>query len=391
MPAAKYWVVLTAVTLGACRAPVHIPYDFAAVPTRPSPVHALKVAIVPFEDARDAREAPDDQGRYLYNGLSYVGTRLQALGPQPEVQVTELVARHLARSRVFAQIIMVLRPEQAPEADLIISGKILRARGYVEGQAPPKGDTRPKDSRQVLAEVVLQDIEIRKPGEAQPLGIWDAGWSIAETRELDAKGQAPDPWAVMSEAMRVALDDWTAELSRADFSGALHIAPQVSLTPLVRGSTIAAPFFELSQAPPAGWQVKAGAQSAPEGWKGPAQCQALRFEARQVRRFSRVLGPYTPAVDLWACPKSEAFTFSARAEHPARLLGSQGEHWYLSLKLGRTNWKDAEVQIARFLELQPPNQRYIFEIGPGARPAPRGRLKLLGHPRGKPRGALRAP
>lgn len=390
MPAAKYWVVLSAVTLGACRAPAHIPYDYATVSTRPSPVHPLKVAIVPFEDARDVREAPDADGRYLYNGLSYVGTRLESLGQQPEVQITEVVARHLARSRVFAQIIMVLRPEQAPEADLILRGKILRARGYVEGQAPPKGDTRPEDSRQILAEVVLQDIEIYRPGEAQPLGTWDAGWSIVETRALDAEGQAPDPWAVLSEAMRVALDDWTAEVGRADLTGTVHIEPQVSLTPGVRSSTITAPFFRLSQASPNGWKVRAEALSAPAGWTGPARCQTLRFEAQQVRRFSRVLGPYTPAVDLWACPKSEAFAFSARAEHPARLLGSQGEHWYLSLKLGRTNWKDAEAQIARFLELQPPNHRYIFEIGPGAGPAPRSRSHLLGRPRGKPRGALRA-
>ena len=62
--------------LTACAAPTRIPYDHASVPTRAAPAHPLRVAILPLEDARQAREAPDDDGLYLYNGVSYRGTDL---------------------------------------------------------------------------------------------------------------------------------------------------------------------------------------------------------------------------------------------------------------------------------------------------------------------------
>lgn len=357
----------------ACRAPAQIPYDLGQVATRPAPQHALRVAILPLEDARDVAEAPDDRGLYVYNGLSYAGTRLEALGPDPHLRLTELLAQHLARARVFSQVILVLRAEQAPEADLILSGKIRRARGYVEAEAPAKASGRAADSRHVLAEVVLEDLELRAVGEGPRL-VFDAGWSIAEARTLDAEGGAPDPWAVLSEALRVALDDLTQGMLAADLSGAVQVPAQVELSGPVATSSLAAPFFGLHEAPPEGWGlVRTSSAAAPDGWLGPAGCEGLRLEARQLQRFSRVLGPYTPAVDLWACPDSVPLRFSGRADHPARLLGRREGRWYLSLALGRTNWPQAEAQIAHYLALTPPPTRYIFEIGPGARAAPQAR------------------
>src|SRR5688572_32573066 len=47
---------------------------------------------------------------------------------------TTLFRSHLAASRAFAQVILVLDETQAPEADLILTGRVRRMRGYVEAE-----------------------------------------------------------------------------------------------------------------------------------------------------------------------------------------------------------------------------------------------------------------
>lgn len=361
-----------------CRAPARIPYDLTAVPTRPKPVHPLKVAILPLEVARDPREAPDAAGLYLYNGRAYRGTRLEGLGRDPGAHLTEVLARHLARARVFAQVILVLRPEQAPEADLLLSGKVRRARGYVEAEASADASDRPEDARAVLAEVVLEDLTLR-PREGPARITLDVGWSIAEDRPLDAEGQPPAPWGVLADALRVSLDDLVRVLSEADLSGGFEVREQVALAlEPVKTATLSAPFAALPESPPEGWRPAHTSTAArPSGWSGAAGCDHLRLEARQSRRFSRLLGPYTPALDLWACSDRIDLRFEGRADHPARLLGRRDGRWYFGLQLGRTNWRDAPAQVARYLALEPPPQRYLFEVGPSARGAPDApRLRL---------------
>lgn len=319
--------------LAGCRTPAQIPYDLGSVKTSAAPAHNLVVAILPLVDARDPAEAPDAGGRYVYNGLSYRGTRLEDLGPRAMAQVTEVLAQHLAKSRVFAQVILVLNPEQAPEADLVLSGKIRRARGYVEAKAPPKASGRTPDSRKVIAEVVLQDLELRPVGGGEPRMVLDVGWSILEERTLHPETGAPDPWHLMSEAMAVSLKDLTAALRTADLSGAFVAAKTVALD--TTATSTQAVFHGLKA--PLGWAlVKTSTAVHPIGWKGAPQCHSMRFEARQSRRFSRVLGPYVPAVEVWACAESVRLKLVGRSEYPARLVGQQGGYWYFTQQLGRS-------------------------------------------------------
>ncbi len=350
--------------LSACRTPAQIPYDLSSVVTASVATHDLKVAILPLVDARDPAEAPDARGLYRYNGLSYRGTRLEDLGPRTTARLTEVLAQHLARARIFSQVILVLRPEQAPEADLILTGKVRRARGYVQASPPTKDSGRSPDSRKVIAEVVLQDLELRPTGAGGPRISLDVGWSILEERKLGPKGIGLDPWNLLSEALGVSLRDLSGALRAADLSGDFVVADKISL----QGSaTSTQAIFHGIQAP-AGWaRVNTSTASHPTGWKGQARCSRIRFEAQQSRRFSRVLGPYVPAVQIWGCPKSLPLKFSGRSEYPARLLGHHGGHWYFSQQLGRTNWPDAEAQLAAYLQLQPPPSPYVFEVGPGAK------------------------
>ncbi|MCA9553187.1 MAG: hypothetical protein KC933_24330 [Myxococcales bacterium] len=359
--------------LTACAAPTRIPYDHASVPTRAAPAHPLRVAILPLEDARQAREAPDDDGLYLYNGVSYRGTDLAGLEGDPMARVTEVLARHLAQARVFAQVILVLSREQAPEADLFLTGKVRRLRGYVEAESPPEQSARPPTERRVLSEVVLEDVELSPQDPAAPPRIrLDAGWSVLDTRAVDAEGEPPDPWAVASEALRVALDSLTEELAAADLSGRYEVKERVSLTlsPVSTASTSAPtspPFGRLTEAPPAGWRlVRTSTGARPEGWRGEARCAQAVLQAQQSLRFSRSLGPYRPEVAVWACPEDLPLSFDARADFPARLLGRARGRWYLSRAVGKTNWPDAEAEIAAYLGLEPPPRRHMFQLGAGA-------------------------
>jgi hypothetical protein len=76
-----------------------------------------------------------------------------------------------------------------------------------------------------------------------------------------------------------------------------------------------------------------------------------------------VLGPYRPSIVLWACPGDSTLRYDALEEFPARYLGrrANGAH-YFARAVGQSNWPDAIPQIERHLEIQPPQQRYVFEI-----------------------------
>jgi hypothetical protein len=351
--------------LAACAGSARIPYEHGAVPSRASPAHPLRVAIVPLADARDAREAPDEDGLYLYNGLSYRGTDLGALAGDPMAQVTEVLARHLAQARVFAQVILVLTSEQAPEADLVLTGKLRRLRGYVEAAPPGKESGRPPEERQVLAEALLEDLELR-PRQGGPRIRLDVGWSVVDTRRVAPDGVEPNPWVLASEALRVALDDLTRELTAADLSGAFEVQERVQLDLPPVATASAAVFGRLPEAPPPGWRaVRTSTAAQPDGWRGQPGCAQVVLQAQQSLRFSRSLGPYRPEVSLWACPQALHLSFDARSDFPARLLGHAGGRWYLSRAVGKTNWPDAEAQIAQHLGLAPPPHTHIFQLGAG--------------------------
>ena len=362
-----------ALALGACAGPARIPSDYARVPTRPAPVHPLRVAVVPLVDARAAREAPDDAGVYVYNGLAYRGTDLGQLGGDPMARVTEVLARHLAQARVFAQVILVSTPAQAPEADLILTGELKRLRGYVEAAPPGEDSGRPRDERTVLAEALIEELQLRPPGpDAAPRIRLDVGWSVVDARRPGPEGAEPDPWAVAAEALGVALDDLARELAAADLSGAYEVRDrvQLDLPPVGTASAGEASVFgRLAQAPPAGWTLARTSTAAqPEGWRGEPGCMQVVLRAQQSLRFSRSLGPYRPEVALWACPEALPLSFDGRADFPARLLGRARGRWYLSRAVGKTNWPGAEAQIAAHLGLTPPPRPHMFELGAGAAP-----------------------
>ncbi|MEM7675404.1 MAG: apolipoprotein N-acyltransferase, partial [Myxococcota bacterium] len=340
---------------------VSIPYPLQAVTSRPEPRHPLRVAVLPFVDTRRADERAGGSDRFMYRGTEYRGTVMDDLAGVPAHHVTEVFARHLARSRSFAQLILVLDAAQAPQADLLLDGRILRLRGYVEA-APPEEQQPPM--HKVLAEVVFEDLRLRTPDGRVVLQS-DAGWSIFQSRPRPLK--KADPWAIMSEAMRVAIDDFVALIDKADLSGGYEVRSRVQLFEGTRTSTESGPFAGLAADAPYGWRFERGPAAAPIGWRGEAKCKSAALIRRQTRRFHRVLGPYTPRVRLWACPLDAVFQFDARTAFPAELLGRTDNHRYFWWTLGKTNWPNADAQLRRRWALRVPPSRYIFEVG---RPPP---------------------
>lgn len=350
-----------------------IEYDLASIETRSAPRHPLRVAVLPLMDARAANELPGDSDRFVYRGVEYVGTLVDDLEGDPMNRITEVVARHLAQTRVFAQVILVFTEDQAPNADLFLEGSVRRLRGYVEAEAPPEESKRPPDERRVLAEVFLEDLRLRTKTGAVLLHA-DAGWSIFEPR-ANGEGPPPEPWAIASEALRVALDDFVTLLDEADLSGSFEVRSEVALAAQTSSATTsvtrASPFGDLrteaSTSQPYGWRRSVDPASSPEGWRGKVTCPTISWRWRQTRRFHRMMGPYQPRVRLWACPTTAHFKADAQAEFPAELLGEGPGGRYFVWSLGKTNWPKAHDELRRRLTIRPPASRYIFEVG---RPAP---------------------
>jgi hypothetical protein len=349
--------------LAAGCAHAEIPYDLSRIEPSARPVHAMRIAVLPFTDARTSDDGPDNAERFIYRGVELAHTDLGALQGSPLSRVTEIVGKHIARSRVFSQVILVESSDQAPEADLLLSGRLRRMRGYVEADKPPKESGRPENERLVLAEVVLAGIELRDARDPEKV-LFDAdvGWSVEDKR---LEGDHPiDPWGVLAEALYKAVSDLVQEISKADLSGAHVVRARVDLD--VGEGGVERAFGDLDSRAPEGWRfARTATASEPTGWSASdARCVEARLEQKQTLRFHRLLGPYRPAVMIWACPSDLHLAYDSLEEFPARYIGDRadGSH-YFAWAVGESNWPDAIEQIGRHLGLVPPKHRYVFEIG----------------------------
>lgn len=349
------FVLLALVLLAGCARTV-IPYDLSKVEVAPRPVHRKTLAILPLVDGRRAKEAPDPGGRFVYRRIEYVGTPLDSLSGNPMWHLTEILGQHLARTNRFARVMLVLNPQQAPEADLFLSGRVLRARGYVEADAPKEASGRPPNERKILSEVALEDLRIVDRANRVLFDV-DVGWSVASERTVTEEASL-EPWGVLADTMQVALTKLSDEIASADLSGAFVVAEAVSLA-----ETATVGFEALEGATPAGWRfVATSSATGPVGWSGEIACRHVRFEQRQTLRFHRFLGPYRPSVDVWSCPDDAALSYDARADFPAKYVGARGRRRYFVHRVGRSNWPKAEDELIRFLDVVPPPGRHVFEL-----------------------------
>ena len=345
---------------------VEIPYDLGAVEARTTPTHPVQVAILPFVDARSDDDRPGDDDRFVYRGVEYTGTVLHDLRGRAVDRVTEVIARHLARRRVFAQVVLVSERSQAPNADLYLEGRIRRLRGYVESNPPSEKTGRPVHERRVLAEVLLDDIRLSTP-DARVLMHVDAGWSRVDTVRAS---EPPDPWRIMSGALQVALARLCALIDGADLSGGFEVRPQVAMR--ADGSAVSGlsvPFAGLDSDDPYGWRFAADGRSTPDGWRGADDCRHAEFRWRQTGRFHRAVGPYQPRVRLWACPPDVRFRFDGRTPFPAEVLGEGPGGRYFVWTLGETNWPTASADLRRRLGIRRPPEGPVLQVGPATRPA----------------------
>lgn len=334
-----------------------LPYALESVTPRQKVVHAQRVAVVPFVDAR---EGDDGAEAFEYRGVDFAHTDLGDLERTPSVAITEVVARHLATSRVFSQIILVNEASDAPEADLILSARIRRARGYVESRERKKEMNLPLDERTVLAEVLISDLELREAKDARRVLLRsEFGWSILEERK--SVPEPPSPWSILGEALFATGDQVVEALAAADLSGGYVVREAVKLE---ASTSTQALFGTLDRAAPPGWRLDRAAEDArPEGWRGTAKCTEATLADTQTHRFHRALGPYRPKVRLWACGGPLSLTYDGLVEFPAIYLGRRpdGVH-YFALRLGQNNWPGAEEQIGRHLGVVAPKARHVFQI-----------------------------
>ncbi len=338
-------------------ATAEIPYAYPTLDRTKAPAHDLIVAIEPFVDARGADAGEDAASGFSYRGTELTHTDLGDLARSPGVEITQVVARHLALGRVFRQVVLVLRASQAPEADLVLTGRVRRARGYVG--ANPTSTTGP-DRRTVMAEVLLEGVELREPrGANRTLLAADVGWSILEERP--GEPELPSPWSVLADGLRVTVDQLQDVVESADLSGEYFV--RESVAPTATG-TVA--FVALSDVAPFGWRGVADlGPKAPLGWDTDApRCEQFRFVERQQVHFHRALGPYRPTVILWRCPRTARMRYDPMTELPAEFLGVDRSGANILIHaVGRTNWPTARADLLQLLALTPPSQRYIFELG----------------------------
>jgi len=110
--------------------------------------------------------------------------------------------------------------------------------------------------------------------------------------------------------------------------------------------------------------------SRPVGWRASAPtCQEVQFLQKQTLRFNRALGPYRPAVVLWACPNNNGYEYNALEEFPATYLGDRADGTrFFMRKLGESNWPKALDDLRGHLAIIPPRGRHVFELRPSPTP-----------------------
>lgn len=316
----------------------------------PAAQHPLRVAVLPLVDARIDAEAPDERGNYVYRGELYRGTNLDWLRPTPMDHFTRRFAEALLRGGVFSEIVLVRSVDDAPRADLVLSGAVLRARGYV--QRDPPEDEAPW----VLGEVVLDRIELHDAETGAVRFAGGTGWSIWASRSLPV-----DPWSVLAEALDRSVAELASVLADADLRD-FEVAQSVSIADAIE------PGVPPAQATPPGWRhAVTSTESTPRGWRGDADCRTETFTQRQSLRFHRLLGPYRPEVVVWICPATARLRWSPRTELPAVLMGADSDgRWVFGSALGQTNWPASLEQLGRALGVTPPRSPYVIEIAAGA-------------------------
>lgn len=319
------------------------------------PTHVNKVAVVRLRDGR-LKDEVTREDRFIYRGQEYRGTVVDRLGANPMIEVTTVLGQHLARAKVFEQVFVVARPEQAPDADLVLEGELVRLQGYV-AETPSENDG-PLD---VVAEAAIHLRLRRRNGTA--LGRFDVGFSFHDQRPADPR---PDPWAIAGEVLYPALEQLVTGLRSAD------VGPKVRWSETVRASPVAegAPRARLESLKPPHWRFRTLAPQLPQGWRattGTATvgCEHARYVARQEHRFLRRLGPYQPRVDVWWCRLDQGLAWSTREEFPALYLGKSDQRRWFARQIGPSSWRGAAEDIAGRLRLPTPPLRHALELGPG--------------------------
>lgn len=364
--AGRALTLLPLLSLGAC-SHAQIPYPLEQLPPARRALHPLRVAVLPLEDAREPAEVEAEDGLFSYGGLDYEPTELDALAAPPGVVLAELLARHLVRAGSFREVVLVRAPSDAPEAALLLRGRIRRARGYVEAAGQRPGPPPPAPTRRVIAEVFLSDVELVEPGpEGRRRLHADLGWSILEDRP--AEPAPPSAWQVLGEALFESHQQLARLLEEAVLDGSFVVQDQAHLQPArARSSSVASPLRALPARAPPGWEFRLDPDpSAPLGWRSSGTCEGGRYQARQTQRFHRVLGPYRPSVRVWLCPAALPLELDHGVEFPAIYLGTtpSAEHAFL-WRLGPSSWPSAERELQAELEVSAPAQRYLFRINGG--------------------------
>lgn len=386
-PRALFVVLLAG--CGSTRA--ELPYDVSRVSPAPVPTHPLSVALVRLKDGRLPSEAPDGD-RYRYRGIEYRGTVLEQLGLEPLRDVTWAVAAHLARARVFEKVLVVAEPAQV-EADLIVEGRLIRLRGYVEVPQDQAPELR------VVGESAFVFVVRRSPG-TPVIARFEVGFSFHDLRAAES---APEPWALAAEVLRPALEQLVRGARRAELRGAPLLGPARLPASIALPETEPALRGALAAGAPKGWTFEDRASAWPRGWKKvtspPAvECASAAFRARQEHGFHRMLGPFVPEVRIWWCPDTAGLEWDPHEDFPARYLGRDpaGRRWF-ARQVGRSSWRRAPESLAEALGLVPPALRHAFRLGPGAvetGPSPTQSRKVqdvLQGPRSGPTTAPRGP
>jgi hypothetical protein len=386
-------------------ATARVPYPLERTAPRARAVHARTIAVLPLIDAREGPDRDSKEPVFVYRGVELTTTRLDRLAGTPERDLSELLARHLVQAGVFARVVLVDHPKEAPEAELFLRARLRRARGYVEASARDAEALQRRGlpasaagERTVLAEVWLEGLEVVERGGGAPLLSADVGWSIAEDRAVGE--DAPDPWAILGEALWAAHEQAAALLRAADLSGATRVHDPVALRAAATTSTHSPDLAALADVVPIGWALTTTTSTTPPpGWRRLAgACRGAALSAQHTQRFHRVLGPYVPRVELWWCGVDSHLRYDPTVEFPAvyQGQGTHGEQLWVHT-VGASSWDGAAQQLAQFFRVSPPAGRYVFEVGgpSGTRavpasPLPRGRLRAPRRPATDPAGETEA-
>ncbi len=320
-------------------------------PPEPS-VNGPSIAVITLEDARPARDK-EALSSWLAEHGGYTGeavTRDMAYRRPLTELASDALARALADTGKFSEVKRVSRPRRAGDYDLVLTGRLRRLRGWQAYRVESDRSSRVIES---MGDVFLDEMHISDSRTGKLVFIGQTGAMLEEIPET------VDPYAVARTAFVEALGALAEQVEKSDLNQTVSV--EVRMRDESRGG-----LDDLLESLPEGWSGRRMDLEVPAGWSGEPRCRKFHFADDTRVNYHPRLGFFSPEIEMWSCRADWAGEMDLGGEgvrYHATVIGSSPDGGaVLILSLGKSSWPDAIEDLARYLDLAPPEGEPVFSL-----------------------------